>query len=131
MHIQQTYCRNIKKERSVRAFSHLAEVVRQVVNAETVTPSTGNPISQDIGTSAWWVQGRSRQDAKDLVNITTNVVGESSLANLPAEIEPDTAAYDAEYVSAFNTITEVKPTLQSGVITYLSREWNGLGYDQG
>ena len=131
MYFKNAYTTNVlpeyQKRASVRAFSHLAEVVRQVVNAETVTPSTGNPISQDIGTSAG---GPIAQGAKDLVNITTNVVGESSLANLPAEIEPDTAAYDAEYVSAFNTITEVKPTLQSGVITYLSREWNGLGYDQ-
>jgi len=116
-----------QRRASERAFAHLAEVTRQVVNAETVTPSPGNPESQIVGVTA----GTEAADrSKVLVNITTNVVGAASLSGLPAEEEPDTAAYDAVYVSAFNAIEAIIPTVQKDVITYLAREWNGLGYDQ-
>ena len=131
MYFTNAYTQNAlpsyQRDATVKAFTHLAEVTYKIVNGETVTPSAGNSEGQFVGVSAG-IEPSTK--AQELVMIVTNVLGAESLAGLPAEENPDTAAYNAGYVTAFSEIDSAKAKIQTSVIDYLAREWNGLGYDQ-
>ena len=112
-----------QKDPFVKVWEHIAEVAWNIVRDVTITPSTGNAVSQDVSGSDRGIEVANL--ARDRVNIVTQAISDDTLDHLPAYIEPavETAMQDA--VDAIDGITE---NLSLSVIDYLRDEHNGLPY---
>ena len=113
------------------AFRHLADTAYKVLLKQTVTPTAGNTETQSVNFGN--VVGATAQEASDLFNIVSSVIEGGSLIVMPAAQEVNPEAYGSPFgydnEDSVALIEAVKPTLQSGVNTYLQETFNYLEYN--
>ena len=112
-----------QKEPTYKTWEHVAEVIWSIVRDITITPSTGNAIAQDDSGLDYGIFAAN--DARDLVNIVTQVISDDTLDYLPEYKEP---AYERDMVDAAEAIDGMTENLSLAVIDYLRDEHNGLPY---
>ena len=109
---------------TAKTWEHIAEVAYQIVRDQAVTKTSGNAETQDVSqTDAGIVVGNAVRDG---INITTQIIRDDNLDNLPAYVEPTNPEFGQE-VDIIDGYTE---NLQSSVIDFLADEYNGLAYDE-
>jgi hypothetical protein len=111
-----------QKVPTYKTWEHIAEIAYKIVRNITITPTTGNAVSQVTGADRGIEVANA---ARDAINIVTQVISDDTLDYLPKYIEPNVEAAMASAVAAIDGITE---NLSEAVIDYLRDEHNGLPY---
>ena len=113
-----------QKEPTYKTWEHIAEVVYQILSGITITPTTGNAVSQATNADRGIEVANL---AKARVNIVTQAISDDTLDHLPEYIEPNV---EPAMVSAVNAIDGMTENLSLSVIDYLRDEHNGLPFDK-
>ena len=106
---------------TAKTWEHLADVCYSIVRDVAVTPTTGNTETQDVSLSDAGVE--VGEAARAGVNVTTQIIRDNNLDNLPHH---DEGSVEAAMVTAVNRIDGMTENLQESVIEYLRDEHNGL-----
>ena len=69
-------------------------------------------------------------EAKNLATMIANVVDDTTSANLPERIDPDTSWVASTFIDSKELIEDSKTTLQNGIVQFIAENLNGLGYDE-
>ena len=109
-----------------RAFTHMAEVIRQVIRHEVVTPSSGNAETQY--TRGLVARRSIAQEAKDLALMVANIADDNNPNNLPARVEPQTAWMSNILVTEKDKVDNNLETLVESMINFISSEYKGISY---
>ena len=65
---------------------------------------------------------------KNLAMIVANIVDDADDSQIPTLIDPDTSWVPNNLIASKEAIEDISPELADGVISYVSREWNGLSF---
>ena len=106
---------------TAKTWEHLANVCYNIVRDIAVTPTTGNAQTQDTSLTDAGVE--VAEAARAGVNVTTQIIRDNNLDNLP---HPDEGSVEVAMVDAVNAIDGMTENLQESVIEYLRDEHNGL-----
>ena len=106
---------------TAKTWEHLANVCYKIVRDQAVTPTTGNAVSQDVTLTDAGVE--VGEAARAGVNVTTQIIRDNNLDNLPHHNEGSVEVAMEPAVNAIDGLTE---NLTESVIEYLRDEHNGL-----
>ena len=112
-----------QKDPFVKVWEHIAEVAWNIVRDITITPSTGNAVSQDVSGTDRGIEVANL--ARDRVNIVTQAISDDTIDHLPAYIEPNV---ETAMVAACEAIDGLTENASLSVIDYLRKEHKGLPY---
>jgi hypothetical protein len=113
-------------------YNHLAAVAEQVVLKQTVTPTTGNGVSQ-VTSGFGNVVGASGIEVELLIKIVADIITDDSLINLPQAREAtitDAAATGYNFETEKDLILGRKEALGSSVVQYLNDKFAFLQYEE-
>jgi hypothetical protein len=106
---------------TAKTWEHLANVCYNIVRDVAVTPTTGNTETQDVSLTDAGVE--VAEAARAGVNVTTQIIRDNNLDNLPHLNE---GSVEVAMEPAVNTIDGLTENLKESVIEYLRDEHNGL-----
>jgi uncharacterized protein YjbI with pentapeptide repeats len=112
-------------------FRHVADVARRVVLKQTVTPTSGNGVSQVL-TGFNNVVAGSSNDVEFLFNIVSNLIEQDSLFNMPPAQEPnvaDPAATGYTQQASVGIVDGRIATLATSINEYLQSKFDYLEYN--
>ena len=112
-----------QKEPFVKVWEHIAEVAWSIVRDITITPSTGNAVTQDVTGTDRGIEVANL--ARDRVNIVTQALSDDTIDHLPDYIEPNV---ETAMVTACAAIDGISENISLSVIDYLRKEHKGLPY---
>ena len=115
---------------TARAFEHLAGVADLIVRGETVTPTTGNAVSQNTSFPTGVMPLRIATKVRESIGIVAKMVQENNFDALPTIEDVSFVPGDSTLIAAFNSIDGITESLQGGVIKYLREYHNGLPYNK-
>jgi hypothetical protein len=109
------------------AYNHLASIIEDVVQENTVTP-TYSATSQDTGGTA--ATGTEATELSNKLQIIEDVITAGNLNSLPAIVYPDISGETAEYVNARSNLVSDAEDIIPQVIQYINTTYNDFNYDQ-
>ena len=114
----QSYLPSDQRTATVQAYNRLSTVVSQVIQTTAVTPSAGNPLTQD---TISWPAGTTTEaaTAQDLIQITEDAITAGNTDNLPAETLPNITGEDADFLDAASDIDSNVSAIQTATTNYL------------
>jgi len=114
-----------EKEETLAAYAHLKSIVGDVITETTITPSTGNSLTQDTDGTAGSAAAETFAEARvQEIYDTIDTDG-----TLPTEIAPDTT-WVASTLTGFSTdIAAKKTAIQNAVIDYVNSHFGDFYYD--
>ena len=116
-----------QRETSKKAFTHMAQVVHDVIRHIDVPLRDGATVAQDK--TSLVARRYIAKDAKDLCQVVANVVAQNNPTNLPVLIEPNREWMSGSAIeTSIDTINANKTTLAEGLINFISKTYNGLSY---
>ena len=115
-----------QREPTKKAFTHMAEVIRQVIRHEVVTPRSGNTQTQYMRDLV--ARRAIAQEAKDLALMVANIAYDNNPNNLPARIEPQTAWMSNILITEKDKVDNSLETLVESMINFISSEYKGISY---
>ena len=115
-----------QREPTRRAFTHMADVVHDVIRNITVVKSSGNASTQNMANLT--ARRVIATEAKDLALMVANIADDNNPTNLPARIEPQTAWMDNVYITEKDKVDDALEALVTSMINFISTEYNGISY---
>ena len=103
---------------TVDAYNHMAGVIGQIVQGQTVTPTSGNTATQD--TTAGNATATEATVLDGLVQIIEDVITAGSIAGMPAEVLPSVAWTPGDLQSAQSQIQTNRTTIINSTINYIN-----------
>ena len=104
------------------AYTHMIAVVKQIVQGQTVTATTGNVTPQDFtGNNATITEALRLQE---LIEIVIQVINDNSLDNITRSIMPDTRWSDIRRNAANSLIRKNQSLIKNEVINFINVQYN-------
>jgi hypothetical protein len=115
-------------EPTIEAYEYLKELVGNIVEGVSITPTTGNTLTQDVtGPDATATQ---TQELADKLEIIVDTIRKNTTSNLPSRVIPDiswaSAAFQADYI----TLQNAKSSVQTATIEFIDRRYVNFDYNQ-
>ncbi len=112
---------------TVAAWTRLQNVVSDVIQGITVTPSVGNTTTQDTSGSVATASEASFLSSR--VQIIKDVITAVTLSVLPATINPSASWASSSLQTAQSDLDTDKPAILTATSTYLSDAFSGFTYN--
>jgi hypothetical protein len=105
------------------AFDRLSTVAQQVVQAQTVSPSTGNTIMQNTVLPGATIT--EADTVNDLLQIIEDVITSGDIGTLPAPVAPTVSWADVDVQTAIAQLGSNQSQIIDDMITYINDEFVG------
>ena len=115
-----------QREPTLKAFTHMGEVMQQVIRHEVVIPSNGNTQTQYMPSLV--ARRAIAQEAKDLALMVANIAYDNNPTNLPARVEPQTSWMSDILITEKDKVDDNLETLVTSMINFISTEYKGISY---
>ena len=110
---------------TVAAYTYLKSVIIDVIQNNTVTPTTGNVVSQNTGLPDGSLDAANY--VGDLVDIITDLITAGNVESAPEVVYPSFVNGTAGQSTVRATIQIAKPTIQAETINWISSTYSGAG----
>jgi hypothetical protein len=114
-----------KTLQTVAAYNHLQSVIIDVIQNDTVTPTTGNVVSQNTALPDGSLD--AADFVSDLVDIITALITAGNIESAPSIINPSFVNGTAGQSTVRATIQTAKSTIQSDTVEWVSTTYSGSG----
>ena len=115
-----------QREATKKAFSHMAEIMHDVIRNEDITKTDGNTSTQDKSNLA--ARRTIAAEAKELAMMVADIADDNNPDNLPARVEPFRNWVSDTLVAEKDKVDNALETLIKDMINFISTEYNGISY---
>ena len=115
-----------QREPTKKAFSHMADIMHDVIRNESITKTAGNSSTQNTSNLA--ARRTIAMEAKNLALMVADIADDNNPDNLPARVEPYRNWIPASLVADKDLIDDTLEDLVTSMINHISTEYNGISY---
>ena len=113
---------------TVAAFNHLSSVAQQVIQGQTVTPSSGNNISQSTATN--YAGTTQATTLNTLVGLVTSAITAGTTSGIPTPTYPNISWASGTIQAVVNNLENAKATIIDNTINFINTTYpSGFAYD--
>ena len=113
---------------TVAAFTYLSGIAQQVIQGQSVTPTTGNTVVQQTAGNV--ATGTEASQLNSLITIVTDTITAGNDNGTPAVVNPDYSWASSTIKSAVQSLQLAKPSIISNTIDFINSTFSqGFDYD--